>query len=140
MITLNLYAQVEGVTDSMMSAIAQCPALTFLDLTGATKVTDTGLTRVARGCPRLSYLNMTWCNSLTDAGLIALGENCQGLGLLSLFGVLGVSDAGIEAIADSPSKDTLMALDVNGCLGVENRSKAELLHMFQQLVVFIIHS
>ncbi|XP_074559411.1 F-box protein At3g58530 isoform X1 [Curcuma longa] len=134
---LNLYA-LSSLTDAAYKKIACLSHLTFLDLCGAQNLTDEGLSCIA-GCKNLSYLNLTWCVRVTDVGVVATAEGCRSLELLSLYGIVGVTDACLEALSKFCS-NSLMTLDVNGCVGIKKRSREHLLQLFPLLRCFKVHS
>ena len=64
---------------------------------------------------------------------------CHEFELLSLHGIRGVTDATIDSLARSCSA-TLTILDVNGCIGIQKRSKEELRAKLPKLTCFVVHS
>ncbi|XP_042402786.1 F-box protein At3g58530-like isoform X3 [Zingiber officinale] len=134
---LNLYA-LSSLTDAAYKKIACLSHLTFLDLCGAQNLTDEGLSCIA-GCKNLASLNLTWCVRVTDTGVVAIAEGCRSLELLSLHGIISVTDACLEALSKF-SSNSLMTLDVNGCVGIKKRSREHLLHLFPLLRCFKVHS
>ncbi|XP_042406315.1 F-box protein At3g58530-like isoform X3 [Zingiber officinale] len=134
---LNLYA-LSSLTDAAYKKIACLSHLTFLDLCGAQNLTDEGLSCIA-GCKNLASLNLTWCVRVTDMGVIAIAEGCRSLELLSLHGIISVTDACLEALSKF-SSNSLMTLDVNGCVGIKKRSREHLLQLFPLLRCFKVHS
>lgn len=135
--SLNLYA-LSSFTDKVYKEIGSLASLKFLDLCGAQNLSDDGLACISR-CGGLTYLNLTWCVRVTDAGIVAIAQGCQSLELLSLFGIVGVTDACLEALSTSCSH-SLTTLDVNGCIGIERRSRDDLLKLFPLLSCFKVHS
>nr|GMC82060.1 F-box protein At3g58530 [Ipomoea batatas] len=135
--SLNLYA-LSIFTDEAYKKISLLPHLKFLDLCGAQNLTDDGLSCIAN-CKRLVSLNLTWCVRVTDVGVLAIARGCTSLELLSLFGIVGVTDKSLEALSSFCS-NTLTTLDVNGCIGIKNRSRDQLLQLFPKLECFKVHS
>ncbi|KAF9621108.1 hypothetical protein IFM89_016602 [Coptis chinensis] len=125
-------------TDEAYKKIASLSHLKFLDLCGAQNLSDHGLSCIAE-CNNLVHLNLTWCVRVTDVGVIAVAEGCTSLEFLSLFGIVGVTDKCLEALSRFCS-NTLMTLDVNGCIGIKRRSRDELLQLFPHLICFKVHS
>ncbi|VFQ73958.1 unnamed protein product [Cuscuta campestris] len=134
---LNLYA-LSTFTDEAYKKISLLPHLKFLDLCGAQNLTDDGLSCIAN-CRRLLSLNLTWCVRVTDLGIKAIARGCMSLEFLSLFGIVGVTDKSLEALSSFCSS-TLTTLDVNGCIGIKNRRRNQLLEMFPNLKCFKVHS
>ena len=103
---------------------AHCAALALLDCTGLRLLTDEAMLAVAAGCPQLHSLLLSWAVQPTDAGVCAVARRCP-LRLLSVHGLRGISGATVDALAEhcAPS---LTALDVRGCLHVEDKAPAQL--------------
>ncbi|KAL5976722.1 hypothetical protein ACLOJK_021055 [Asimina triloba] len=98
-----------SLTDETYKNITFLPNLEFLDLCGAQHLSDEGLSCIAK------------CVRVTDVGVIAVAEGCPNLEFLSLFGIVGVTDQCLEALSQFCS-DTLMTLDVNGCIGIKGNN------------------
>ncbi|GAY32739.1 hypothetical protein CUMW_003880 [Citrus unshiu] len=164
--SLNLYA-LSGFTDEAYKKISLLAHLKFLDLCGAQVISsdslskqfskkifllnvnsykhfdcqnlsDEGLACIAK-CKNLVSLNLTWCVHITDVGVMAIAEGCSSLEFLSLFGIVGVTDKCLEVLSRFCS-NTLTTLDVNGCVGIKQRSRDELLQLFPHLMCFKVHS
>ncbi|XP_058766331.1 F-box protein At3g58530-like [Vicia villosa] len=135
--SLNLYA-VSSFTDEAYRKIGLLTHLTFLDLCGAQNLSDEGLECISK-CKNLVSLNLTWCVRVTDKGVIAVAQSCTSLEFLSLFGIVGVTDKCLEALSNSCS-NSITTLDVNGCIGIKKRSRADLLQLFPYLKCFKVHS
>ncbi|XVE96168.1 hypothetical protein REPUB_Repub02eG0198400 [Reevesia pubescens] len=135
--SLNLYA-LSSFTDEAYKKISILCHLKFLDLCGAQNLSDEGLSCIAK-CKKLVSLNLTWCVCVTDVGIIAIAEGCTSLEFLSLFGIVGVTDKCLEVLSKFCS-NTLITLDVNGCIGIKRRSRDDLLQLFPHLRCFKVHS
>ncbi|KAK2647334.1 hypothetical protein Ddye_014823 [Dipteronia dyeriana] len=114
--SLNLYA-LSSFTDKAYKKISLLTHLKFLDLCGAQNLSDEGLACLAK-CKNLVSLNLTWCVRITDVGVVAIAQGCTSLEFLSLFGIVGVTDKCLEALSRFCS-NTLITLDVNGCVGIK---------------------
>ena len=134
---LILYAA-QGYTDRSHACVSALPKLECLDLCGSQTLTDRALVEIAEGCPNLRRLNVSWCTKLTDEGLIAVARGCPRLEWLSVHGNVRVTGAFARALADS-NRGTLRALDVCGCVGVEE-TRERLREMFPALVEFVLHT
>lgn len=93
---------------------------------------------LAEGCGRLSKLYLSWAGKLTDAAAVALAQRCP-LELLSLHGIRGLSGATLDAL-ETHRRDTLVALDVRGCVGMGSPTPAQLRARLPRLRTFIIHT
>ncbi|KAG9450439.1 hypothetical protein H6P81_010404 [Aristolochia fimbriata] len=131
--SLNLYA-LSSFTDNSYRKISLLPSLRFLDLCGSQNLSDEGLSSISK-CTKLVSLNLTWCVRVTDIGVISVAQSCTTLEFLSLFGITGVTDKCLEALSTFCSS-TLTTLDVNGCTGIQRRSREELLQLFPYLKCF----
>ncbi|XP_051148560.1 F-box protein At3g58530 [Andrographis paniculata] len=135
--SLNLYA-LSSFTDVAYKKLSLLINLQFLDLCGAQNLSDNGLSCIAN-CRNLTSLNLTWCVRITDQGVIAIAEGCRSLEFLSLFGIVGVTDKSLEALSRFCCR-TITTLDVNGCIGIQRRSRDQLLQLFPKLKCFKVHS
>ncbi|KAI9090638.1 hypothetical protein K1719_028491 [Acacia pycnantha] len=120
--SLNLYA-LSSFTDKVYKKMSLLVHLKLLDLCGAQNLSDEGLSSISR-CKNLVTLNLTCCTSIES---------------LSLFGITGVTDKSLEALSKSGS-NKITTLDVNGCIGIKNRSREKLLQLFPNLKCFKVHS
>ena len=59
--------------------IAQSPNLQQLSLYWNVHVTDTPLYKVVSLCTQLTHLNLSGCKRVTDKGLSAVAKNCHQL-------------------------------------------------------------
>lgn len=152
--TLLLYANA-AVDDACLAAIATLPVGVFmlllqhcllqhpvqrlreLDICGARLVTDAGLQSLA-ACTALIKVNLTWVPQVTDAGVVPLVRACR-LQWLSLHGNTHITDAVVEVLAEGVA-ETLVALDLGGCIGVVRRSPQELVQCLPRLRCFKLHS
>ncbi|XP_078428012.1 EIN3-binding F-box protein 1-like [Wolffia australiana] len=110
--------EIERATDVCLAAAAvgsgHCVELLIRGCESRShKVTDVGLSAVARGFPSLRVLSLCDCPFVTDEGLIQIANNCPFLEELSLVGCSQISDSGIAAIARRCPK--LSKLAINSC-------------------------
>jgi hypothetical protein len=106
-----------------------------LDLCGCKHIKDDSVISLTENFPELTYLNLvrsynfhnflkTWCISLTDKAIVdGVAKHLKNLNLLSLFGIVTITDASINALIESPNKDKIETLDINGCRDVTNKSE-----------------
>ncbi|CAM6072893.1 unnamed protein product [Sphagnum tenellum] len=134
---LYLYA-IPGFTVRAFREFSHFRKLQLLDLCGAQNLTDEGLAPIAL-CKALVSLNLTWCVQITDIGLKALAQHCSLLQLLSLHGILGVSDEGLKSLSEC-CRNSLVTIDVHGCVKIKHQSKSDLLQLFPNLSTFQVHS
>ncbi|XP_054824789.1 F-box protein At3g58530 isoform X2 [Prosopis cineraria] len=135
--SLNLYA-LSSFTDEVYKEISLLVHLKLLDLCGAQNLSDEGLSSISK-CKNLITLNLTWCVRVTDEGVISIARSCTSIESLSLFGITGVTDKSLEALSKS-GYNKITTLDVNGCIGIKNRSREKLLQLFPNLKCFKVHS
>lgn len=135
---LYLYA-VSSFTNRSYAKLSNLRELKLLDLCGAQNLTDEGVAQGVAKCKSLESLNLTWCVKVTDIGLEHIANNGLRLHLISLHGLLGVTDIGLESLSHSCAA-TLKTIDVNGCITIKKRSKAELWELFPHLQSFNVHS
>jgi hypothetical protein len=55
------------------------PRLTSINLRRCYKITDAGLSDLARGCPQLTSIDLGFCDKITDTGRNALRQGCPQL-------------------------------------------------------------
>ncbi|KAL5140299.1 F-box/LRR-repeat protein 4 [Glycine soja] len=72
--------------------------LASLDVTLCTRLTDMGLSVVAKGCCDLRILRMAACKFVTDGVLVALSKNCHDLEELRLE-LTSITDDGLISLA-----------------------------------------
>jgi Leucine-rich repeat (LRR) protein len=94
---------------NLVTEIASCPAVVYLNLAENRKITDEGLRRLA-GLTHLLILNLSSCN-ITDRGLVWLKDLKQ-LRVLNLSYCNRLSDAGLKQLHNLTS---LNYLDLQGC-------------------------
>ncbi|XP_028777572.1 F-box protein At3g58530 [Neltuma alba] len=135
--SLNLYA-LSSFTDKVYKKMSLLVHLKLLDLCGAQNLSDEGLSSISK-CKNLITLNLTWCVRVTDEGVISVARSCTSIESLSLFGITGVTDKSLETLSKSGS-NKITTLDVNGCIGIKNRSREKLLQLFPNLKCFKVHS
>jgi len=95
-------SQCSGVTDTVVSKIAECyPKLRILLLLDKIdSISDISICKIARGCPEIRTLHLISCNSLTNDCLFQIAEDCPNLEDLDLFGCSLITDIGIIRIAE----------------------------------------
>ncbi|KAI4313206.1 hypothetical protein L6164_026203 [Bauhinia variegata] len=91
-------------------------SLRSLDVSYCRKLTDKGLSAVAKGCPDLKILHLAGCRFVTDGILGALSKNCHNLEVLGLQGCANITDNGLTSLASGCQK--INYLDINKCSNV----------------------
>ena len=91
---LNL-RHLKSVRDSGLQCVTR--SLTHVDLGGCSRVTDTGVRRLASACPRLSSLSLSR-TLITDRslGYLASGKCRSSLREVRVNGCVNITDLGIE--------------------------------------------
>lgn len=92
--------------------------LQSLDVTYCRKLTDKGLSAVAKGCRELRILHLAGCRFVTDSILKALSENCRNLEELGLQGCTSITDNGLINLASGCQR--IKFLDINKCSNVSD--------------------
>ncbi|KAL5975851.1 Transcription factor COE2 [Asimina triloba] len=113
------------VTDLGLSAIARgCPFLRVLSLWNVPSVSDEGLSEIANGCPMLEKLDLCQCPLISDKGLIAVAQNCPSLTELTIESCLKIGNGSLQAIARSCPK--LRSISIKNCPLVGDQGVAAL--------------
>jgi hypothetical protein len=60
--------------------------------------------------------------------------------LLSVFGIVTLTDASLNSLIESPNKETLETLDINGCREITQKNDQELKALFPKLKITVFHS
>jgi hypothetical protein len=84
------------ITDEGMLSMSQISHLTGLNLSSCS-LTDIGISRVAAALTRLEHLNLSYCNRITDAGLRHLHKLTR-LRYLDLQGCVKASQKGVSLL------------------------------------------
>lgn len=87
------------VTDFGLSAIARgCPSLRTLSIWNVPHVGDEGLSQIAKECLLLEKLDLCQCPSISNKGLIAIAENCPNLTSLNIEACSKIGNESLQAI------------------------------------------
>ena len=133
---LILYAA-QGYTDRSHACVAALPELECLDLCGSQTLTDRALVEIA-GVPETATSQPVVVHQGDGRGVDRRREGCPRLEWLSVHGNVRITGAFARALAES-NRGTLRALDVCGCVGVEE-NRERLREMFPALVEFVLHT
>jgi len=76
-----------------------CPNVERVFLSDGTRLTDRGLTLLARRCPELTHLQLHGCNTVTNPTLFDLVTRCSNLQHLDLTGTWRLIFAGSRGVA-----------------------------------------
>lgn len=126
------------LTDKGLSAVAKgCCDLRILHLTGCRFVTDSILEALSKNCRNLEELVLQGCTSITDNGLMSLASGCQRIKFLDINKCSTVSDVGVSSICNacSSSLKTLKLLD---CYRIGDKSILSLAKFCDNLETLII--
>jgi hypothetical protein len=88
-------------------------ALTSLNLAACLRVTDIGLTAIARRCRSMRELVVASCTEMTNTGMQEVGYNLRVLRSLSINRCMRVTDPGLAAISVGCTQ--LTSLNIAGC-------------------------
>jgi F-box and leucine-rich repeat protein 1 (S-phase kinase-associated protein 2) len=139
---LNLYAST-SISNSGFVSLANSgySNLEFLDLCGCKEITDQTVVQLCAAFPNLTYLNLTWCVSLNDKAIVeGVAKYLTKLKLLSVYGLVRITDAAVDALEQSPNKETLETLDINGCREVTRGDDKTVRQRFPNVKVTVFHS
>ena len=141
---LNLYANSNIADSGFMTFAAEsgCKKLQFLDLCGCKFLSDESAIQISISFPELRFLNLTWCVALNDSAMVdGVAKHLTKLDLLSIYGLTRMSDKAVEALIDSPLRQTLRTLDINGCKAVTKYlDDQELRVIFPNVTCTVFHS
>ncbi|KAF3453709.1 hypothetical protein FNV43_RR04150 [Rhamnella rubrinervis] len=117
---------VRRVTNFGLSAIARgCPSLKALSLWNVPSVGDEGLFEIAKGCPLLEKLDLCQCPSISNKGLIAIAKSCPNLTALNIESCSQIGNEGLQAIGRFCSK--LQSISIRDCPLVGDHGVSSLL-------------
>ena len=140
LVELRLYAASQYGDAPLVSLATHCRELRCLDCTGLSQLTDAALHALGCGCHALEEILLSWVTKVTDDGVLSLARGCPGLTTLSLHGIKGVGLAALDALAEHCA-ETLVALDVRGCIALEGtRTPEQLIQRLPKLVEFVLHT
>jgi len=87
-------------------------------LSDGARISDRGLTQLARRCPSLVHLRLHGCAQVSDTALAEIAARCSNLQHLDLTGCLGVTTL---SVAVAPSRRLLLQyLDLTDCEAVND--------------------
>lgn len=89
-----------SVTDDCLESVTKLvPNLCSLELEGCYEITDQGVAKVATHCPRLENLQLEQCYKITDHCLTLLADSCPSLRFLKIRGCNKITAEGLAAFA-----------------------------------------
>jgi hypothetical protein len=107
----------EKITDAGVSCLARAtPSLEDIDLTNCKHVTDEGLKSLGTHCPNLKVANFTNCWKITDDGLSSLATGCKELSSITLHGCDELTDEGTAVLAENATG--LRVINLFGVKGI----------------------
>lgn len=110
-------------TDASGVLLGSATALTHLDLSQCSGVTDATIAAVAKNCVALEALNLGHCSQITDAGVSAIAS-CSGLTTLILEECSKITDNAIQALSDGCT--SLEHFNIRNCKKVTGVSISQL--------------
>ncbi|KAJ8907551.1 hypothetical protein NDN08_007662 [Rhodosorus marinus] len=126
---LNLAGCTE-LSDTMVSAVAECcPHLEEICL-DETQVTDVGLRKLTSECSSLAFVSLRSCSNITDEGCIHMIKNCK-IKRLSLNGLYCVTDATVLAL--KRYCEGLEELDLSWCRAITDEALGQFVDAVQSL-------
>lgn len=85
-----------------------------------TSINDPALCWISEGCKKLENLKLNGCGALTDSGMHYLAQGSNRFRSLSLKGCTKLTDYAMGALIESPVFEIIQALDLSGCLFLED--------------------
>ncbi|KAG6413815.1 hypothetical protein SASPL_126530 [Salvia splendens] len=114
------------VSNFGMSAIARgCPSLKALSLWNVLSIGDEGLFEIARECHSLEKLDLCQCPSISDKGLAAVAKSCPNLTAVNIESCSNIGNDGLQALAKFCPK--LQSITIKDCARVGDQGIACLL-------------
>lgn len=98
------------VTDIGLSSVAKgCPSLSFVSLYRCS-ISDNGLELLAKSCLVLKDLNLEWCSHITDSGVCSVTNNCRILRAIKISHCEKIKGVGFKGCSQ-----TLTCLEADFC-------------------------
>jgi len=108
----HLFLQHADITDGLVIDIAKAyPNLKLFSLHNNNNISDCCITELAERCKQLTYLNITGCERVTDTGLLSVAKYCVGLRFLCIPRTT-VSLNGISEIVNKCTKLKYLILEL----------------------------
>ncbi|XP_068647976.1 EIN3-binding F-box protein 1-like [Aristolochia californica] len=86
------------VTNLGLSAVARgCPSLRVLSMWNVSSAGDEGLSEIADGCPMLEKLDLCQCPLISDKGLVSIAKKCPKLITVTIEGCANIGNESLEA-------------------------------------------
>ena len=83
--TFNPDAPPRSLSDEFVYALAaNCPNLTFLNVSGCFNITNQAVLSLSNGCPKLYHLNISRCHQVTNEAILSLLKCCLSLSMLKI--------------------------------------------------------
>ncbi|XP_068652509.1 EIN3-binding F-box protein 1-like [Aristolochia californica] len=117
---------IRRVTNLGLSAVARgCPSLRVLSLWNVSSVGDEGLFEIADGCPMLEKLDLCQCPLISDKGLVSIAKKCPKLTTVTIEGCSNIGNESLEAFGRFCPN--LTAISVKDCPLVGDQGIASLM-------------
>ncbi|XP_015371125.1 PREDICTED: F-box/LRR-repeat protein 7-like [Diuraphis noxia] len=97
-----------------------CPEVQRLFLSDGTKISDKGLTALARRCPELTHVQLHGSPNITNAAISELVARCPNLQHLDVTGCVKVSTVGVYSRPEPSLRLCLQYLDLTDCQLVDD--------------------
>ena len=113
----NILSLLSKAKQNMLAdAAPKVEILSWLDMTGASHVTDDGVQMLAKGCANLTHLDISGCFRIGDVGLRSIAMACPLLSTLLMKDCVGISGPGFGSLGECCANITKLSLE--GCIQV----------------------
>ncbi|KAH7442347.1 hypothetical protein KP509_03G083900 [Ceratopteris richardii] len=109
-----------------------------INLNACQKITDSGLSVIAKSCPKLKWFSIYWNLKVTDTGVVALVRSCKDLSYLNLSGCKGVTDRSLEIM--SINGRCLTELNLTRCIKLTDDGLVKLLESCHNIQVLYLYA
>ncbi|XP_043226730.1 F-box/LRR-repeat protein 7-like isoform X1 [Amphibalanus amphitrite] len=112
-----------------------CHTVERVELNGCARLTDRGLSLLARRCPQLRHLELRGCANVSNQALFEVVTNCPGLEHLDVTGCHRITciDFSSEALAGSERQLCLQYIDLTDCHSLTDAGLQVIVHNCPQL-------
>jgi hypothetical protein len=108
------------ITDGGLSfLLSSCNLLERIDVTGCTRLSDRGLAKLVR-CPLLTQVSMAMCNALTDDVFTTIITSLPSLTHIDVHQCSQLSTSSLVSMSSLTSTPSLTTVDLGACSGISH--------------------